>query len=72
MIALGVPTVVSSSTLIAQALTAGGISEIPPEMKVLLQNGTNFFVTPKETDLIVRSVSHLLASAIDQACTAEE
>ncbi|MBQ8331683.1 MAG: GPR endopeptidase [Clostridia bacterium] len=72
VIALGVPTVVSSSTLIAQALTAGGISEIPPEMKVLLQNGTNFFVTPKETDLIVRSVSHLLASAIDQACTAEE
>lgn len=72
VLALGVPTVINSATLIAEALRQGGIFEVPKEMRSLLENGKNFFVTPKESDWIVKSVSHLLAAAIDGACTSEE
>lgn len=69
VLALGIPTVVNSSTLITETLRRGGITAIPQEIQVLLKNKTNYFVAPKEIDLLLRSGSLLLASAIDEACT---
>ncbi len=64
VIALGVPTVVDSSTLVVDALERAGISEIDERLQKVLDNGRDFFVTPKETDTIIRELARLLAKAL--------
>lgn len=71
VIALGVPTVVNSSTLVWDALEKAGVSEVSEELREVLENGKSFFVTPKESDLITEQVSSLLADAIDLAFCVE-
>ena len=66
VIALGVPTVIHSATLIRDALEQYQDKEIDLKR---LGTAKGFFVTPKETDLLIRSASALLAYAIDLACT---
>lgn len=67
VIAFGVPTVVDSATLVFDALEAAGI-ETPDERLVrVLENRRGFFVTPKETDTIVRELSRLTARALTLA-----
>lgn len=67
VIALGVPTVVDSSVLIFNALERSGMKEdeLPRELTELLTNGENFFVCPKDCDLLVREISEILSHAID-------
>lgn len=72
VIALGVPTVVDSSTLVWEALHRAGIEEVSEELRKILENGRNFFVTPKECDRITEEVSSLLADAIDRAFCLEK
>ena len=67
VIALGIPTVVDSSTLVTDALEKAGITEIGEPLREVLENGRSFFVTPKETDTIVRELSRLVADAITTA-----
>lgn len=67
VIALGIPTVVDSSTLVTDALEKAGIDEYPPELEAVLENGRSFFVTPKETDTMLRELSRLLADSIELA-----
>ncbi len=67
VISVGVPMAVNSSTMIVEALKKGGVDSLPPSMNELLENGLNFFVTPKETEMILQSASLLLSSAIDMA-----
>ncbi len=67
VIAVGVPTVVDSSTLVWEALSRAGVGEVSRELRGILENGRNFFVTPKECDMIVDQVSSLLADVIDRA-----
>ncbi len=67
VMALGVPTVVGSATLIGDALVRFGIDPDMPEFTDLVHNGCSFFVTPKEIDLLVPSLSSLLAGAIEKA-----
>ena len=67
VIALGVPTVVDSSTLVWETLRRAGIDKVSEELREILENGRNFFVTPKECDRITDEVSSLLADAIDHA-----
>jgi len=71
VIALGVPTVVDSSTLVYDALEEGGVSEISPTLREVLENGRRFFVSPKESDVLVEEMSTLLAAAIDRCFGAE-
>ncbi len=66
VIAIGVPTVVDSSTLVYDALEKAGI-ESPPSLREILDNGRGFFVSPKESDIISESVSLLLSRALDEA-----
>ena len=67
VIAIGVPTVVESSTLVYAALEEAGITDIDESLKRVLENGRGFFVTPKESDVVTTEVSRLLAEAINLA-----
>ena len=69
VIALGVPTVVNSATLVYDALRQAGIGEIAPSLQSVLENGKSFFVSPKDCDVITDRVSRLLAGAIREAFT---
>ncbi len=64
VIAFGVPTVVDSSTLVLDALERAGIDEPDEKLLEVLEKGRSFFVTPKETDTIVRELSRLAARAL--------
>ena len=67
VLALGVPTVADSSTLVADALEKAGIEEIPPALLHILERGKSFFVSLKEVDAAVDVLSRILADAIDDA-----
>ena len=72
VIVLGVPTVVDSSTLVYDALSRAGISEseISKELLAVLENGTSFFVSPKEIDALTEAFAEILGDAIEQAFSA--
>ncbi len=70
VIALGVPTVVNSATLVRDALYEAGITEISPGLQSVLENGKSFYVTPKESDTAVEALSEILAMALDMALAA--
>ena len=67
VLALGVPTVVNSSTLVYDALSRAGIENISDDLKEVLEDGRDFFVAPKESDIIMKKVSALLARAVGRA-----
>lgn len=67
VIALGVPTVVDSSTLVTDALEKAGMTGITEELRHVLESGRSFFVTPKETDTIIKELAELSARAITLA-----
>lgn len=67
VLALGVPTVVDSATLVYDALAQAGIGEISDALRAVLEEGRSFIVTPSESDVIAASVSSLLADAIECA-----
>ncbi len=67
VIAVGVPTVVDSSTLVCDALERADMAEYPPSLTEVLENGRSFFVSPKDSDIISEELSALLASAIGSA-----
>lgn len=56
VISVGVPTVVDAHTLATDLVTGGETGEL-----------TNFFVTPKDTDIMVRVTSKTIATAINLA-----
>lgn len=71
VVALGVPTVVNSATLVWDALSEAGIEREDPRLKEVLEKGKSFFVSPKESDLICESIAQLFARAIGLAFTEE-
>ncbi len=71
VLALGVPTVVDSSTLVYDALSKAGIEQVSDELHRVLDEGRGFFVSPKESDVIMKKVSALLARAIGKAFTSD-
>lgn len=66
VIAIGVPTVVNSSTLVYDALCNAGYTELDSRIEEVLRTGESFFVSPKQIDEISECVSSLLASAINE------
>ena len=71
VLAIGVPMVVDSSTLGADALNQAGIDDLPPALLSVLEGGKSFFVSPKEVDSAVESLAEILARAIDGAMAEE-
>lgn len=69
VLALGVPTVVDSATLVYDALQEAGIREIGDPLTRVLENGRSFFVSPRESDVITERVARLLSSSIAAAFT---
>ena len=67
VIALGVPTVVNSATLVYGALRTAGIEDVDDRIRRVLESGKSFFVSPKESDVITACFSDLLAKAIEFA-----
>lgn len=67
VIALGVPTVVDSATLVYDALERAGVERVSKQLQEVLNEGREFFVSPKESDVIAKKVSALLARAIGRA-----
>ena len=66
VIAIGVPTMVSSSTLIYDALDKAGVEETA-ELTDVLNNGKSFYVTLNDCDLIVNTLSNVISDAINRA-----
>lgn len=67
VIALGVPTVVDSATLVYDAIERSGIRDDEGRLKSVLDSERGFFVSPKESDVISERVSLLLSRALDIA-----
>lgn len=65
VLSIGVPTVVDSSTLVYDVLEQGGMGDLTPELRAILENGKNFFVTSKDCDIAVIALSSLIAHAIN-------
>lgn len=68
VVAIGVPTVVSASTLVGDVLLRQGIN-ITDSIYRELESGRNFFVAPKECDVICKIAAHVLADGINDALT---
>ena len=67
VLALGVPTVVESATLVADALRRAGYGELAPQLRQSLAAGQNLLVTPKEIDVLVCAAALLLAQTLEKA-----
>ena len=67
VIAIGVPTVVSSATLVYDALEKAGISAVSPALHEVLENGKSFFVSLKECDTAIDELAKLIGSALNHA-----
>lgn len=65
VIAIGVPLVVSSATLICDALETAGIESISQELTEILENRKSFFVTLKESDLATALLAKLIANSVN-------
>jgi len=69
VIAIGTPLVVSSSTLVIDALEEAGIDTLTPSLLNVLENGKSFFVTLNESDLATAHLSEVIANAINSFVT---
>ena len=67
VIAIGIPTVVDSSVLAFDILSEAGIYSLSQDITDRLDSIDNFFVTLKETDVIIEKSSILLAKALTGA-----
>ena len=67
VIALGIPTVVDSSTLVYDALARAGMEEVDKRLRQILENGRRFYVSPKEADVITKRTATVIARAINRA-----
>ena len=67
VIAVGVPTIVDSSTLLYDVLERAGTKEIRESLQEILQNERSFFVSPRDSDVIIEEVSTVLSKGINKA-----
>ena len=56
-----------SATLVLDALAEAGIEEPDERLLRVLSNRKGFFVTPKETDTIVKELSRLTARSLTRS-----
>lgn len=67
VIAIGVPTIVDSSTLVIDALERAEVNEFSDKLIDILENGKSFFVSLKESDIAIQAAASIIASAINSA-----
>lgn len=71
VISIGIPTVINSSTMIADLLQTNGIADTSCELEMVLKNNLDFFVSPKESDLLLKYSAIILSGAINLALRGE-
>lgn len=67
VLALGVPTVVNLATIVYDALDKAGMAPPNEDLQRVLEQQRRFFVTPKESDEMVKTLCELLCHALDAA-----
>ncbi|MBQ3063833.1 MAG: GPR endopeptidase [Clostridia bacterium] len=67
VLALGVPTVVSTTALLRDAFARLSLDTETGEVADILQNGGGYLVAPREIDLLVPAAAALLAGALERA-----
>ncbi len=67
VLALGVPTVVATSTLVWHTLAKAGIGEPDERLQAVLNSGNDFFVSLKECDLVTEQIAAVLSRAFSLA-----
>lgn len=67
VIAIGIPTVISSATLIFDALEQAELKSFSPEIESILEKNKAFFVSPGDGDTFCDDASDILSDAINQA-----
>ena len=74
VLAVGVPTVVDSSTLVWDALDKAGIGAdaLPEKLHRVLEEGRSFVVSPRDCDHMVELTCRLLAKALNRVFGVEE
>ncbi len=72
VLALGVPTVIDSCTLVFDALQTAGYADLSEELRWQLERGRGYFVSPKEIDLLILRAATLLARALERAFFVED
>ncbi len=65
VMAIGVPTVVDSATLVLDALERAGIEDYPESLIPVLEEGMSFFVTLKDSDLAILELSNIIFDALN-------
>ena len=72
VIAIGVPTVVDTTTLIYDSLCSCFSEGVSNQALQKLESIQNFFVTPKEADIIVDNASILISNALSEVFSISE
>lgn len=67
VIAVGVPTIVDSSTLVYDALEHAGAKKISEHLQEILHSGESFFVSLRDSDIVVEEISTVLSKGINKA-----
>lgn len=70
VIAIGVPTIVDSSTLIYDLLKKSD-TKIDDRLSAVLENNKSFFVTPKDCDASAKKLASVIARAINRYAASE-
>ena len=65
VMAIGVPTVVDSATLVLDALERAGIDDLPDSLIPILEEGMSFFVTLKDSDIAVLELSSIIFESLN-------
>jgi len=71
VIALGIPTVVASASLVLDVLHEAGIKEGELPLNTILEKRSGYTVSPRECDLIVSASARLLSRVLNRALTPE-
>lgn len=65
VIGIGIPTLIDTATLVWDVLEKAGMQTTADAFHETLERGQNFFVSPRETDLITDTGANLLSHAIN-------
>lgn len=65
VIAIGVPTVVESSTLVYDAISKAELPSFSQDLEKILKSGKSFFVSPKDSDVVTENSARVISSSIN-------
>lgn len=65
---IGIPTVISGSSLIYNALLEMGDSDVSKKAEEILESNRSFYVSPKHADLVSDSAARVIAESIRRLC----